>query len=454
MVITLEKFKNLIKRKKWLELSQQIQKCNDNIVTLNNRLSQQIQKCNDNIVALTNKLDQKIIKYSDQFENLFAKIDLINFLIEDIIKSHILNSNLKEIKIKTSNNNININQCLKDLDHFYFLPNKGNLGDILIAASEFQYFDANDLNYNVYDVLSEEIFDKPFNLVYGGGGIWYHLYKKDYEQIVEIFKSNLLKKCVILPSSFYDCEDVINTLDERFTVFCREKQSYNYCISLNNKAKFILANDMVIDSDFEIYNQKFYNKSQIEKFINNLNYQKLKQYIYLYKKYKKAKSTAYEQIQQMSNFKVGYLLRSDREKNVQLNSNLKTLDVSSLIGGFACDKSFNYLCSKLFLEIIDKFDIVITDRLHVGICATKLGKQVLLFDNTYKKITEVYKFSLFKFPNACITTVKTLNSDIKEAISKLSIKHQKNNFSINSFEDFLIQYGSIDNKYGIERIIW
>lgn len=436
MIVTLRKFKNLIKRKKWLELNQQIQKCNDNIVTL------------------TNKLDQKFIKYDYQFENLFGEINLINFFIEDIIKSHILDSNLKEIEIKTSNNNVNINQYLKDLDHFYFLPNKGNLGDIFIASSEFQYFDANGLNYNVYDVLSEKIFDKPFNLVYGGGGIWYHLYKKDYEQIIEIFKSNLLKKCVILPSSFYDCKDVIDTLDERFTVFCREKQSYNYCISLNNKAKFILANDMVIDSDFEIYSQKFYNKFQIEKFINNLNYQKIRQYIDLYKKYKKAKSIAYEQIQQMGNFKVGYLLRNDREKNVQLNSNLKTLDVSSLIGGFACDKSFDYICSKLFLEIIDKFDIVITDRLHVGICATKLGKQVLLFDNIYKKVTEVYNFSLFKFPNVHVTTVKTLNSGIKEAISKLSIKHQKNNFSINSFQDFLIQYGSFNNKYGTEKVIW
>lgn len=362
---------------------------------------------------------------------------------------------------KTNNQDENIINSLKNLNDFYFLPNKGNLGDIVIAASEFQYFNANNLNYKVYEI--EKKYSEPFNFVYGGGGIWHKLYQKDYQEVIDIFKSPLLKKCVVLPSSFYDCEDAINSFDERFTVFCREKQSFEYCKSLNNKAQFILADDMVIGADFNVFKKPFLDFENFEQFkLNHINYESI--YLYYYNKLKNAQyflsqieGTSPDPNPQCptgkSIAKIGYLLRTDNESINKLD-NIKTIDPSSLVGGFGCDIGLDFLFAKIFLATINKFDIVVTDRLHVGICAAKLGKQTLLLDNSYKKLSEVYKNSLYKYKNVKLTTKETLEEDIKN-IKKRSCKKTDlfKTIPVN-FDDFLLQYGSFENEYGIERNLW
>lgn len=431
------KSKKLIEQKKWKNLE--------------NRLNKQLKKYNKNLTAQKKEYLSSYKKLEAIMSSTNHDIMAIKNIIINNLKLYILKENINDIPITTFNNNQNIYTTLKDLEHFYFLPNKGNLGDIVIASSEFQYFDANNFNYEVYDIFSKGKYDLPYNLVYGGGGIWNKLYQNYYKNILEVFKSKLLKKCIILPSSFYDCEDVINILDERFTVFCREKQSYEYCKSLNQKANFILADDMAIGTDFNMHNKAFYNEKNAISFINSLDTDKMSQYISLYNRYQKEKLKILEQLREIEDFTVGYLLRQDREKNIQLQTSLKSIDLSSVLGGYACDKSYAYICSKFFLEVIDKFDIIVTDRLHVGICATKLGKQVFLLDNTYKKISEVYKYSLYKYPNSHLSTPETLDNDI-EKIKQEPVTHTQNNdFSVKSFEDFMLQYGSFNNEYGIEK---
>lgn len=53
-------------------------------------------------------------------------------------------------------------------------------------------------------------------------------------------------KIIILPGSFYQCGKLLEVLDERFVVFCREEQSYNYLVSARTKAKIILDHDMAL----------------------------------------------------------------------------------------------------------------------------------------------------------------------------------------------------------------
>ena len=49
----------------------------------------------------------------------------------------------------------------------------------------------------------------------------------DLKQIIKANQEHV-KKIIILPSSFYECQELIDCLDERFVIFCREKQSYRY----------------------------------------------------------------------------------------------------------------------------------------------------------------------------------------------------------------------------------
>ncbi|MDR0679525.1 MAG: polysaccharide pyruvyl transferase family protein [Puniceicoccales bacterium] len=115
---------------------------------------------------------------------------------------------------------------------FTHMPNPGNIGDILIAKSTIDFFDANGLEYKTFD-------GKPADsIVYGGGGIWFAAYRGHWLKWLNLFKS--AKKVIILPSSFWDCNELINILDERFIVFCREEKSYKYLLDGKTKAKITL----------------------------------------------------------------------------------------------------------------------------------------------------------------------------------------------------------------------
>ncbi len=419
-----------------------------------NKYKTLLKKINDNYTSDENNLINLKNELKELKQEYNKNLSQIEFVFNEVIFAKVLREEYCS-KPYTNNLDKNIYNIINELGHFYFLPNKGNLGDIVIASCEYQYFDANKCDYEVYDCLNKEQYNQPFNFVYGGGGIWHKFYQQDYQEIIEIFKSPLLKNCVVLPSSFYDCEDVINVFDERFTVFCREKQSFEYCKSLNSKAKFFLADDMVICSDFDMYKSNFYNSEYVRYFINNADSSNILKYTFLYKKYLNDRERALKKLKTINNYEVGYLLREDKEKNINiLSDDIQTIDASSYLGGFGCDKSYAYLCTKLFLEIIDKFDIIVTDRLHVGICATKLGKQVLLLDNSYKKLSEVYNYSLNKFENVQLSSIETLNSDIKKVKSNIDKQSTKNDFAVSTLEDFMCQYASFDNTYGIERRFW
>jgi hypothetical protein len=86
-----------------------------------------------------------------------------------------------------------------------------------------------------------------FSFIYGGGGIWCGLYNVDFQ--LSIFKNPKLKKCLILPSTFHNCDNVVKLFDERFVVYCRDPKSLEYCKSLNKKATFKLHCDLAFTFD-------------------------------------------------------------------------------------------------------------------------------------------------------------------------------------------------------------
>ena len=327
---------------------------------------------------------------------------------------------------------------IKRISKFYYLPGKGNLGDVLIASSTFQYFKNNNIQFEIFDI-TKEIKD-DFNLIYGGGGIWTKDYQKDYQEILNVFKSPYLKSCIILPSSFYNCPDLIEALDERFIVYAREQKSFDYI--KQSKASVFLADDMVVGADLEEFNQKLKGKISLK----NL-FQKSK----AYKIYKKVIKKAKKALKKIDNFEVGYLFRTDCESNFENNYN--SIDISNFRSIFCTNPALDFILSQVFLGVIDKFDVVVTDRLHIGIAATKLNKKVLLLDNTYGKNLNVYNQSLKDCKNVELINKNEIESKIAEI---KEFKSQK--FGIyeklpkNIFE-FLKVYSYFENDFNlVERI--
>lgn len=87
------------------------------------------------------------------------------------------------------------------------------------------------------------LLNRPFDFVYGGGGIWNPHY--NYMKLLKMYAMHKnMRSFTILPSSFWQCDDAVRMFDSRFTVFCRDMQSYEYCTSRNKTAKFILHDDV------------------------------------------------------------------------------------------------------------------------------------------------------------------------------------------------------------------
>lgn len=387
---------------------------------------------------------KKRLKY--KYKNL-EKMQL-DFIASKLIKDLANNKIEKTSKIKpeiilSNNSDKNIRNSLESIGNFYFLPNKGNLGDVVIAFAEFQYFDSLKFNYKVFDISKKSSYKEDFNLVYGGGGIWHNLYHKDYQDILKVFKSPKLKKCIVLPSSFYNCDDVLKAFDERFIVFCREKQSYEYCIKKNKKAKFILADDMVVDSNFDIFNY-----SLEKSFCLTKSPFQIENIAQAYQCYTPVIEQAFENLHKYKSFEIGYLLRTDKE-SVFNNTKIKQLaiDPSSFAFNYACDKALNTLLTQVFLTIISQFDIVVTDRLHIGICAAKLGKKTLLIDNSYKKLSNVYEKSLKTFSNVHLVSVENMEDEIELVLKNIKPTNKLSLDEIRQVSrNFLITYINLQNN--------
>ena len=169
------------------------------------------------------------------------------------------------------------NECilseLHKIEPFTFIPNPGNCGDLLILQSTLDFFNDNNIKYKLWDGKKS-----LSNIVYGGGGIWISNYQDVWgTTFIPIFKQ--AKKVLILPSSFYKCEKLLEVLDERFIIFCREKNSYNYIKNHTTKCSVFLDHDMA----FRL------NSNVLKKKVASMDFKMIKALLYIIKLKKKDK---------------------------------------------------------------------------------------------------------------------------------------------------------------------
>ena len=283
-------------------------------------------------------------------------------------KSPTAKIDIPELINKPDFNDKNLLAELKKLGRFTYIPNPGNIGDMLIASATYDFFKRNHIKFNPYQKHT----NPGKNIVYGGGGIWTADYEKDWCKFLPWFQK--AKRIVILPGSFNNCQKLIDILDERFVVFCREKRSYEYLKSANTRAKILLDHDMA----FRLKN--------MPKQINIVG----KGAVVL-------KSVAFDSIPQTALF-----MRVDRESAGKYKTDL---DVSDITYGMHYDKRdwIDY-CTGLMMNVINRADTIVTDRLHVAIMAHLLNKQVYMMDNTYGKLSAVYEHSMKQFENVDFCT--------------------------------------------------
>jgi exopolysaccharide biosynthesis predicted pyruvyltransferase EpsI len=101
------------------------------------------------------------------------------------------------------------------------------------------------------------------------------------------------------------------------------------------------------------------------------------------------------------------VLPGRREPRERLGIVFRTDNESRVVGPSSHPKNFDLSAAgthrddaRAFLRYLDRFEHVLTDRLHVGIGATLLGKDVSLVNGNYFKIRSIFKSSIEPFfPN-------------------------------------------------------
>jgi exopolysaccharide biosynthesis predicted pyruvyltransferase EpsI len=226
-----------------------------------------------------------------------------------------------------------------NVDFFRF---PGNYGDSLIWHGTKKLLLSLNISEHYVDISSPKYNEILF--IDGGGNL------VDYYSDVRDFlikKPSLYKEVVVLPHTIFGEKqaEILNSVSSKLTIFCREKVSAEFLEDKLKQAEIYLWHDCA-----------FYN----------------------------------EFVQVPGGNGVINAFRSDIESlsNIQPESNN--------------DLSYDGYATKPLDELIgilQKCAQVNTDRLHIAIAATLLGKKVKLFPNSYYKNKAVFEYSLKRFSN-------------------------------------------------------
>lgn len=245
-----------------------------------------------------------------------------------------------------------------------FIPNKGNAGNFILSYCMIQLFNIMNIKYEIN--CPSKIYKNKI-LFYGGGANLYKKYKLCKKFIIN---NHIDNDIVILPHTIYDINlfEYINK-SKRLKIICRDEKSYNYVNSI-----FTIQNNIYLCDDLNL------NLTIPKYYLNNYNLEKTL-----------------------------ICFRTDIEKTIIPKKNT---DISEIIKPKNQTNISIGLIEKIFfhfLNEINKYSIVKTNRLQVAIVATLMNKKVYLYNNSYFKNEEVYNYSLTKFKN--LTFVKD-NLDI------------------------------------------
>ncbi len=283
----------------------------------------------------------------------------------------------------------NIDHILKDWlpakGKVLYFPNPGNAGDALIATATWQCFDRVGIKPRV---ARPENFARHGTIILGGGGNLV----PPYRFIADALQACLdrqVRHCLLLPHTIRGNESLLNRLDERFTLLCRDQLSLAHARQHAPQAHSQLVDDMALVLDIQALRQRTQSLShRLSLFVD-------RPWIKRRKKWRRA--LARQQPNASGRLEI---LRSDVEaKTEHPESRDKDLMDFYLT---RCEKRAG--CDQVSMDLINllgSVKSVRTDRLHVALPATLLGLEVEILDNNYGKLSIVWKTSLEgKYPNA------------------------------------------------------
>lgn len=264
-----------------------------------------------------------------------------------------------------------------------FIPNPGNAGDALINAGAWQLFEQIGVAPSIRrpgHALSPQIH------VYPGGGNLVPLYSAA-RSAIEARLEKPFQLFIMLPHTIRGHDDLLARMDERFHLVCRDVLSWHHVKTHAPRAHCYLADDLALMLDLEWVFSLRRNALRLGQLA--LSPRALKRYL------RWRRSIGAIRPEQG----VLRLMRIDEESRSQVCADPR-MDLSAQYGSFFSARGEAELVTRDFLAVLQRAERVETDRLHVGIGASLLGKDVQLLDNSYGKNKGIYELSMqSRFPH-------------------------------------------------------
>lgn len=255
-----------------------------------------------------------------------------------------------------------------------YIPNPGNAGDAAIASATVQLLERMTLAHTagrISDIRSGD------HVLVGGGGNLVHYYNK-VRQILLTCLSQGVAKCILLPHTVRGHEDLLAQLDARFSIMCRDQASLDWVRLHAPHAHAVLARDLVLELDIVALERKTATWEHRWALMRD------RQWLKGWFRWKRAV----------------YRVKPDASGTLTI----LRFDVESLHQGrtrrrydLMRYKGLSYISPSVdetTMDLIRNFrraERVITDRLHVSLLATMLGKPVCLLENSYGKLSAVWE---------------------------------------------------------------
>lgn len=307
-----------------------------------------------------------------------------------------------------SHSTIDIRKYLKSFagEKLYYYPNPGNGGDSLIALATYRLFEDLNLNIEILNYQDSQNIDSSNKiLLYAGGGNLVNNYHGDSRIFLERHHS-IAKKVIILPHTINTHEDLLSLLGSNVEIICRELISFEYVQKIAPKTRVMLADDLAFSLDVrDVLAQTPMSLAESigKKVITRIGKDSLANFkiptpkriignnILEVKK-------AWERLNSSKPTNLN-CFRTDGEKtDVALPSD--NVDIAQSFQYGTASQEIAFYAVYRLLSLIDKYDEVTTNRLHMAVAGTLLGKTVNFAANNYYKCKAVYEFSIKdKFPN-------------------------------------------------------
>ena len=261
-----------------------------------------------------------------------------------------------------------------------YVPNVGNVGDAIIASGAWQFFDAIGLQPRIIHATRVS---KGASVIYAGGGNLTPFYQHCANFLHQCMAVNV-KEAVVLPHTIRGHATLLRQLDERFTLVCRDLPSTEWCMSMAPAARTMFCHDLALRLNVKNLQHRCSGLIPFMALITRAGRAgRLRAYL-RWRRYARSVQPINGTLQ---------VFRNDVEA-VSLHPGDPLQDISAAYGSEYLDRLEHDFVASDLMDTIERADVIITNRLHIGIAGALLSKRVRLYDNSYGKIRDVYQSSL------------------------------------------------------------